>query len=401
MNTPKNPHSPPSLNDPSSSTSTLTKSTDTAQVLPGRHISAPGGFFFRLLDYWGNSRLGRAFARYAQADSEVRASGIAVMTLLALASALTAGMSALVIFIGANSELRIAVEKGIEDAIPNLLRTASSPHGFIDSDSLIRSNIVSTTGLIALALAIWTTIGVVGAFGRSIRAIFALPHTTGNIAKDLGRSALGGICIALSFILGAGLTLSTDILGTQLFRATNIQGPAAQMAIVFASYAIQLLVLAATTWVLVRMVGGAKVPRRDLLIGITVCAIASLLLRMSGTALLGQARHPALVAAAGIITLILWLNLQVRILLICSAWMANPPRPLPPHMQVPHSDETPNYVTVSASHTLKWPRDPLTGVILSDSYIDDSGLAAPHGPDITPEVKEDKTADLTDSSAEK
>ena len=67
-----------------------------------------------------------------------------------------------------------------------------------------------------------------------------------------------------------------------------------------------------------------------------------------------------------LVTLLLWVNLVARLALYIAAWIANPPSPVVENVKADdlHVKETPNYVTLSAPHTLTWDFDQRTGAVL-------------------------------------
>src|SRR5699024_2168853 len=99
-------------------------------------------------------------------------------------------------------------------------------------------------------------------------------------------------------------------------------------------------------WVF-RFLAGVRPPRRDLLLGSLLAAIGSGVLRYLGTSAVGSVGdNPLLQSSAALATLLLWVNLIVRITLMAAAWTANPPaRPVAYEAMIIHKAETPHYVT--------------------------------------------------------
>ncbi|QWW19155.1 YihY/virulence factor BrkB family protein [Schaalia sp. 19OD2882] len=318
-----------------------------------------------LTQWWPNTRLARTLARYSIRNGGLLSTGMALTTLLSLTAALTAGLTVFVALLGGNDELRGAVHAGIDTALPNLLRSAANPDGLVDPDSLINSNALSLTGSVSFALAIWAALNVVGQMGSSIRSMFAVTAIPDSFLRLLARNAVGVLGIGVAFVLGAGLAVVTDLAGDLFFDTVGISGRAPRLFAAAASNGIQFLVFAAATWLLIRHVAGVRVPRRDLLWGLALTGIASLVLRMVGTSAAGAVKGPLLTTATALVTLVLWLNLQMRLVLTMCAWMANPPRlHVVTDAASVHFVECPNYVTVSAPHTLLWPHNAASGDIV-------------------------------------
>ncbi|MDK6763409.1 YhjD/YihY/BrkB family envelope integrity protein, partial [Escherichia coli] len=95
---------------------------------------------------------------------------------------------------------------------------------------------------------------------------------------------------------------------------------------------IAVFLLAATVDALVimfiiRFTSGIRVPRRDFITGAALGAFLLSIIRVVGTSAVSSVSgNPLLAPFAAIATLLLWLNLASRIVLMVSAYMANPPR---------------------------------------------------------------------------
>ena len=124
--------------------------------------------------------------------------------------------------------------------------------------------------------------------------------------------------------------------------------------------------------------------RRDLLSGAAMATIAAGALRLVGTgAVSSVSDNPVLASAAALVTLLLWVNLLVRITLIVAAWTANPPAPVRPQSPAElRARERPNYVTVSAPQTLSWSHQGVTGALDPDPTL---RTGAVEDPDPAPE----------------
>lgn len=318
--------------------------------------------------WWPNTRIARTLARYNNRNGGLLSTGMALTTLLSLTAALTAGLTVFMSILGGSKELRAAVFTNLDQALPNLLATPSNPDGLVNPDSLIYSSSLSWTGGISFAVAIWVGINVVGQMGSSIRAMFAVTAIPDSYLRTLLRNILGALGIGVSFLLAAALTVVTDIAGEAIFDAIGWSGTGPRLAATAMSYTVQVLVYAAATWLLIRLVAGVRVPRRELLWGLAATGAFSLVLRIIGTSAAVSVKGPLLTTATALVTLVLWLNLQVRLVLTMCAWMANPPRlRLVTNPDAVHFTECPNYVTVSAPHTLVWPHNAASGELVPKS----------------------------------
>ncbi|MCI7671920.1 MAG: YhjD/YihY/BrkB family envelope integrity protein [Schaalia hyovaginalis] len=319
-------------------------------------------------EWWNQTRIARALARYNGANGPLLSSGMALTSLLSLTAALTVAVTAFMAVLGGNETMREALFSGIARTIPNLLKTDEDPSGLIDPESLVMSGAVSATGMIALAIMAWSAVSVVGQLGASIRAMFAIRVVPSNPLVLIARNALGALALGLSLVLGAGLGVAVDMTGEALPGLLGLDSSSASLALLDAlSTLLALLVYALVSWVLIGVVAQVRVPMRRLLTGVLLIALASIVLRIAGTSVVGAAKGPLLATAATLITLVLWINLQVRAVLLICAWIADPPAPeKPASARAIHFLETPNYVTRAVPATLAWQYDPVSGEVRPD-----------------------------------
>ena len=319
-------------------------------------------------EWWNQTRIARALARYNGANGPLLSSGMALTSLLSLTAALTVAVTGFMAVLGGNETMREALFSGIARTIPNLLKTDEDPSGLIDPESLVMSGAVSATGMIALAIMAWSAVSVVGQLGASIRAMFAIRVVPSHPLVLIARNALGALALGLSLVLGAGLGVAVDMTGEALPGLLGLDSSSASLALLDAlSTLLALLVYALVSWVLIGVVAQVRVPMRRLLTGVLLIALASIVLRIAGTSVVGAAKGPLLATAATLITLVLWINLQVRAVLLICAWIADPPAPeKPASARAIHFLETPNYVTRAVPATLAWQYDPVSGEVRPD-----------------------------------
>ncbi|MCI6410385.1 YhjD/YihY/BrkB family envelope integrity protein [Schaalia hyovaginalis] len=319
-------------------------------------------------EWWNQTRIARALARYNGANGPLLSSGMALTSLLSLTAALTVAVTAFMAVLGGTETMREALFSGIARTIPNLLKTDEDPSGLIDPESLVMSGAVSATGMIALAIMAWSAVSVVGQLGASIRAMFAIRVVPSHPLVLIARNALGALALGLSLVLGAGLGVAVDMTGEALPGLLGLDSSSASLALLDAlSTLLALLVYALVSWVLIGVVAQVRVPMRRLLTGVLLIALASIVLRIAGTSVVGAAKGPLLATAATLITLVLWINLQVRAVLLICAWIADPPAPeRPASARAIHFLETPNYVTRAVPATLAWQYDPVSGEVRPD-----------------------------------
>ncbi|HEY0214815.1 MAG TPA: YhjD/YihY/BrkB family envelope integrity protein, partial [Cellulomonas sp.] len=92
---------------------------------------------------------------------------------------------------------------------------------------------------------------------------------------------------------------------------------------------VALAVDAATFLLIVIVLAGLRPPWRDLRQGALIAAVGLGVVRVLGTSVVaGSAgRNAVLASFAVIVTLLVWINLIARIVLLAAAWAADPPLP--------------------------------------------------------------------------
>lgn len=326
------------------------------------------GFIARvqeLLKRFQASRPGRMNARYGAARGAQLAGGIAYAGLFSVFAVLTIAFTVVMRIVGNNADLLQAVVEAVDGALPGIVDTGSNggalaPQDLVMTDGLTWASVVAGVTLLFSALA------VMGALSGSVRAMFGLVAPPGNVVVVKLRDLAGFLVLALSVLVTAALGIGagaagsfiTDLLGLDsTFGAVLVRGLG-----LLGAFGVDLLVFVA----LIRVVGGARPPRRDLWIGAAVGAVGSGVIRLLGTSLVGGASaNPLLGAAVAVVTLLLWVNLVARLALYVAAWTANPPAPSEEAVAPAdlHAGETPNFVTLSAPHTLAWDFDARTGAV--------------------------------------
>lgn len=318
--------------------------------------------------WWKATRIARALARFTQSNGPLLTGGMALTTLVSLTAALTVAVTGFMLLLGDNEQLRSAFFSSIETVIPNLFITDDSPQGLVDPSVFILSDALSITGCVALIVMVWTTMGVVGQLGHSIRAMFSIGVLPGSPLTRIFRNALGAGSLAVGLVLSAGLSVVVTFAGDWLLESIGLTGTfVSTLLLRILTESVGFLMYILVTWMIIHVVAAVRVPRRDLVSGLIIIGAISMVLRILGTSVVGSVRGPLLATATTLITVVLWINLQVRVVLMVCAWMANPPRPFLPDRAVQmHFDETPNYVTLSAPHTLSWPHSVVSGEIMPD-----------------------------------
>lgn len=319
-------------------------------------------------------RIMRGMTRYGSARGGLLSGGIAYSGLFSIAAALTIAWTVFMAVLGSNEKLRQDVLNGVDATLPGIIDTGDGK-GMIKPDALVLDSAINLTSITAFAVLLWTAISTMGAIATAIRAMFGISVVQENTVIVYLRSFGGFVVLAIGVLASSVLTAGAGVLGQQILRTLNIEGTAGGHFLRLLTFAVSLGVDMLVIAFLIRIMAGVRVVRRDLWIGCLMAGLGTSVIRVVGTSAVGSVSNNALLASvAAIATLLLWLNLGARILLMACSYMANPPRPY--RIESPeevHYRETPNYITLSALHTLDWSHNPVTG-------------------NVTPEVEEEPPA---------
>lgn len=307
-------------------------------------------------------RVMRGLTRYGSARGGLLSGGIAYSGLFSVAAALTIAWTVFMAVLGSNEKLRQDVLEGVDATLPGIVDTGNGG-GMIKPDSLVLDSAINLTSIIAFGVLLWTAISTMGAIATAIRAMFGISVVQENTIIVYLRSFGGFVVLAIGVLASSLLTAGAGVLGHQILRTLSIEGTFGGLFLRLLTFAVSLGVDMLVIAFLVRVMAGVRVVRRDLWLGCLIAGIGTSAIRILGTSAVGSVSNNALLASvAAIATLLLWLNLGARILLMACSFMANPPRPV--KIESPekvHYKETPNYITLSAPHTLDWPHNPITG----------------------------------------
>lgn len=322
----------------------------------------------QLMAWWKQTRVARGLARYGAANGALLTGGIAYSGLFSIFAALTVGFSIFAAVLGSNTELQEAVLDALNSALPGIVQTDDNPNGLLSQQSLEfppKSSVF--VAVIAFVVLLNSATSVMSALRAGIRAMFGIVMPAEKAVLAKLRDLLGFFVMALAVIATGGLGIVVGAAGSAVIRAIGLEGnPAAAFSLRLAGFLVALVVDFVVVIFLIRGLAGARAPRRDLLIGALVVAVAAGVIRYLGTSVVSGSvsANPLLSGFATIIVLLLWVNFIVRILLMVCAWTANPPEvPTIDPDDVTHADGKPNYVTESDPETLSWDHDPQTGRI--------------------------------------
>lgn len=308
-----------------------------------------------LIEWWNRSRVGRMLARYNTARGNQLSGGIAYSAIFSIAAALTLAFSTVMQVLRGNAELYDAVLEALDEALPGIVNTGDN-NGLIDPQSLVESPGVNIAGIISMVVLVFSAVSVMTALANSIRAMFDVTAVAGNAVLAKARDLLGFVLLASSVLVTAALGIAASMAGEWIADQFGWDGHGfIQIFSIIGAFLVDTVVFVG----LIRVVGGVRPLRRDLWLGGMIGAVGSGALRFLGTSVVGGSldSDPVLAGFAAIVTLLLWVNLVARLLLFVCAFVANPPS----DQEVLQADisrwkQRPNYITLSAPHTLEWDR---------------------------------------------
>lgn len=325
----------------------------------------------KLIERIKSLRVVRAAQRYGKASGGMLAGGIAYSAIFSLVAALTIAWTVFMATLGGNADMRADVVDAVNTAMPDLLDDGSGT-GLVPTDALVLDSALTPASVIAAAVLLWTALSLMTNIRRAVQAMFGIVAPVESAVLQKLRDLAGFVAMALGIVASSVLATAAGTLGAQI---TDWLGLADNPVVSVALRATGFLVAAAVamlTWIqLFRLTAAVRPPRRDLLLGAAVGGVVIQIVLTAGTALVSSVSgNPLLGASVGLATLLLWINLLARILLLVAAFTANPPAPVVPESKEEvHFAETPNYVTLSAPHTLHWDFQDVTGQVDPDPSL--------------------------------
>ena len=340
-----------------------------------------------------DSRLLRTFKRYGKARGGLLAGGIAYSALFSIVAALTIAWTIFMATLGKSADTRNQVIKAVNQALPGILQD-SSGDGMIDPNSLILDSALNPASILATAVLVWTAISIMTNIRTSVQDMFGIVAPPMNILQQKLRDLFGFIGMAAGIVSSAVLGTVAGTLGQTVLGWLNVGGnPGAAYLVRAIGLVVASAVAMVTFAALFRITAAVRPPRRDLWLGSAIGGIVVQIILALGTGVVKSVSdNPLLAASASLATLLLFVNLLSRVLLLVAAFTANPPAPSTPDTpEEVHFNETPNFVTLSAPHTLKWEFQDVSGQIEPDPSLrpvtNDAHARARHTPQKRPDGK--------------
>lgn len=268
-----------------------------------------------------SSRPVRTVQHYLAHRGNVLAAGIAYFAVFSIFPALAIGFTVFGLVLGGNSELQQRLVATLDDVLPGLV----GPDGLLSVEDLQRTDVLSVTGAVGLALLLYTGLGWLDAMRQGVRAMFDQPVLDDSIvakkARDLGVLASLGLAVLTSVVASVVVNAAA---GWLLGLVGLSSGPVAQVLLTVLGVGVVLVVDVLIFLLLFRVLSGLSIPFRHLRRGAIVGAVGLGVLKLLGGQLLGSVggNNPVIAAAGVVGGLLVWLNLVARVTLVAASWAA-------------------------------------------------------------------------------
>ena len=309
-------------------------SASTADVAAGRRRTGPSGLSAvvarakALLAWWQQTRPARANARFGEAGGGVLTGGIAYSALFSVLAGLTIGYTVFMLVLGGDAQLRQRVLATISTSLPGLVDTGDGTGGLLKPESLVVSPGLNVAGVIAVVVLLLSATSSMAALRTAVRAMFAEHGAGGNAVVGKLRELAGFAGIALAVLVSAVLSLAVTTAASWLLGLVGLsEGAGPELVVRVLGIAVAFVVDAAIFVLVVLVLADLHPPARDLRRGALIAAVGIGVVRVLGTSVVaGSAgNNPLLASFAVLVTLLIWINLIARIVLLAAAYTANPP----------------------------------------------------------------------------
>lgn len=268
------------------------------------------------------SRAFRANTYLGENSGAVLSAGMAFQSLFAFFGALWVSFSIFGIFLRGNPELVATIETELDRIAPGVI----GENGAVQMDTLLQSNALSWSGIIAAASLIWLVINWFSGMRISIRMLFKLEtiaYKNFIILKlrDLLLAILFGALFLLSVLTSVAFEIVTsDVIPKDVIDTDSwLFGWVGQLL----TWVIMAAIFWVVLWSVHRLLAEVPIKPKRLWLGCIPGAMAMVTLTVLGSSLLGGAtKNPLLASFAVIIGLLLWFNFVNQVILYTSAFIA-------------------------------------------------------------------------------
>jgi len=282
-----------------------------------------------LLAWWQQTRPARANARFGAAGGGVLTGGIAYSALFSVFAGLTIGYTVFMAVLGSNAALRQDVLATLSTSLPGLIDIGDGK-GLLKPADLVVSAGLSVAGVIAVVVLLLSATACMAALRTAVRAMFGAVGAGGNAVIDKFRQLAGFAGMALAVLVSAVVSIAVTTAASWLLGLVGLS-QSTGVVVRILGIAVAFVVDAAIFALIVVVLAGMHPPGRELRRGAVIAAVGIGAVRVVGISVVaGSAANNALLASfAVLVTLLIWINLIARIVLLAAAWTANPPTPTP------------------------------------------------------------------------
>jgi len=270
--------------------------------------------------------LARAYRRYKAANGDHLAAAITYFSFLALFPMILLGISIAAFVLVRQPELVRDLQTTITENVPGSVGTAL--RDVVDA-SLQRRNTIGLAGLLGVAYA---GLGWIGNLRTGIQIVWACEKAQENPIKAKLEDLLALAGLGLGILVSLTLTAGGTAVAGKLIEAAGLEGTPG-LGTALAVVTILLAVATDTvvfTWLFVRL-PRRPVRLRSALRGALFAAVGYEALKVGGAFFLARvATTGAYGTFAGIVGLMIWIDLVSRFLLFSVAWTATAPQPPAP-----------------------------------------------------------------------
>ena len=316
-----------------------------------------------------STRLARALTRYSTANGPLLAGGIAYTGLFSAFAVLTLGATTLMAVLAHRPAWRDAVVRGVNGAVPGLIDTGDGT-GVLSLQSLTWGSALTWGSVLAAIALLYSATGLMRAVSAALRVVFGLVYNPRHPVVTQAWNLVAFLGVAVGVAATTVASVATTRLPASLGARLELPAWATNWGGWLLGVGSSFLIDAAVLAVLV-LCAGVRPPWRDLVEGAALGSVLFGVIRQVGVGVVARsADNPLLASFVTLEILVLWLHLMGRVVLLTGAWIANPPRPQAvASPQEVHAHERPNYVTLSAPATLRWPHQGLTGSVGVDRAV--------------------------------
>lgn len=268
----------------------------------------------------------RAYQQYKGAKGDHVAAAITYFSFLALFPLLLLGASVAGFVLANNADLKTSLQDVISKNVPGSLGTTMSEavQSVIDHRGSI--------GVVALLGVAYAGLGWIANLRTGVQAVWGGEAEKGNFVKAKLADLLVLVGLGFGIVLSIALTSGGTAATHAVVDALSLDGVPG-MGTLVAAVGI-LLALAADTllfmWMFTRL-PGRPIRYRTVLRGAIFAAVGYEILKVVGTTYIAKVTsNPTYGPLAGVIGLLVWIDLVSRFLLLSAAWTATGPQPVLP-----------------------------------------------------------------------